>query len=79
MVMAEAVGLMMIRRTFIPEMMLSGDGAGIGILCSLSLGVVEVGRDGDDGVSDVVAQVGLSGLLHLKEDHQRIKNTIKVC
>jgi len=57
----------------------SGDGAGIGILCSLSLGVVEVGRDGNDGVSDVVAQVGLSGLLHLKEDHQRIKNTIKVC
>jgi len=56
----------------------SGDGAGIGILHSQSLGVVEVGKDGDDGVSDVVAQVGLSGLLHLKEDHQCIKNTTKV-
>jgi len=57
----------------------SGDGAGIGVLCSLSLGVVEVGKDGDDSVSDVVAQVGLSSLLHLKKDHQHIKNTIKVC
>jgi hypothetical protein len=51
----------------------SKDGAGIGVLCSQSLGVIEVGKDGDDGVSDVVAQVGLSGLLRLKEDHQHIK------
>ena len=27
------------------------------------------GRDGDDGVGDLVAEIGLSGLLHLSEDH----------
>jgi len=32
----------------------SGDGAGIGILCSLSLGVIEVGRDGDGRSSGLV-------------------------
>ena len=38
------------------------------VLGSLTLGVVEVGGDGDDGVLDVLAHVGLGGLLHLSED-----------
>ena len=38
------------------------------VLGSLTLGVVEVGGDGDDGVLDVLAHVGLGGLLHLAED-----------
>jgi hypothetical protein len=28
-------------------------------------------RDGDDGVGDLLAEVRLSGLLHLTEDHRR--------
>jgi NAD-specific glutamate dehydrogenase len=44
---------------------------GTSVFCSLSLRVVKVGRDGDDGVADIVAQVGLSGLLHLKKNHRR--------
>ena len=41
----------------------SGDGAGI--LGGLTLGVVEVCGDGDNGVGDLLAEVSLSGLLHL--------------
>jgi hypothetical protein len=39
------------------------------VLGSLTLRVVEVGRDCDDGVVDGAAEVGLSGLPHLDEDH----------
>ena len=42
---------------------------GSGILGSLSLRIVEVSGDGDDGVLDFLADVGLGDLLHLGEDH----------
>ena len=38
------------------------------ILGGLTLGVVEVSWDGDNGVLDWLVEVGLSGLLHLVED-----------
>lgn len=40
-----------------------------GILGSLTLAVVEVGGDSNDGVVDGATQVGLSGLTHLSQDH----------
>jgi hypothetical protein len=42
-----------------------------GILGSLTLRVVEVRGDGNNGVGDGSTEVGLSGLLHLRKDHRR--------
>jgi len=42
-----------------------------GILGSLTLRVVEVGRDGDNGVVDSLTEVRLRSLTHLGEDHGR--------
>lgn len=42
---------------------------GTGVLGGLSLVVVEVGRDSDDGLLNLLAKLGLSNLLHLGEDH----------
>ena len=41
------------------------------VLGGLSLGVIEVGWDGDDGVLDILTEVRLSDFLHLGEDHGR--------
>ena len=39
-----------------------------GVLGGLALGVVEVGRDRDDGLLDLLPEIGLGGLLHLLQD-----------
>jgi hypothetical protein len=42
-----------------------------GILGSLSLGIVEVSGDSDDGVFNFLTEVSLSDFLHLDKDHGR--------
>jgi hypothetical protein len=44
---------------------------GSGILGGLTLRVVEVGGDGDDGVLDLLSEVSLGNLLHFGENHGR--------
>ena len=44
----------------------AGDAAGV--LCRLTLGVVEIGRDRDDGLRDLRAEIGFRRLLHFRED-----------
>lgn len=41
------------------------------ILGCLSLGVVEVSRDGNDSIGDYGAQIGFSSLLHFDKNHGR--------
>ncbi len=40
-----------------------------GVLGGLALGVVEIGRDGDDRFGDFLAQIILGGLFEIAEDH----------
>ena len=47
----------------------TGDAAGV--LGRLALGVVEVGRDGDDRLVDLLAQIGFGVGLQLLQDHRR--------
>src|SRR5262249_59903265 len=42
-----------------------------GVLGGLALAVVEVGRDRDDGLGDLLAEMVLGGLLHLLQDERR--------
>ena len=42
-----------------------------GILGGLALGVVEIGRNGDDRLLDLLAEIGFRRLLHLLQDHRR--------
>ena len=44
---------------------------GARVLCRLPLGVVEVGRDSDDGLGNLLIEVRGGNLLHLDEDHRR--------
>src|SRR5690606_30237785 len=41
-----------------------------GVLGGLPLGVVEIGRNGDDGLLDLLAEIALGRFLHLLKDHR---------
>ena len=47
----------------------AGDAAGI--LGGLALGIVEIGGNGNDGLRDLAAEIGLRGFLHFREDEAR--------
>ena len=51
----------------ITKVKLTRDGSGI--LGGLSLSVVEVGGDGDDGVRDLFAEISFGDFLHFGQDH----------
>ena len=42
-----------------------------GVLGGLALGIVEIGRNRDDGLRDLAAEIGFGGFLHLGEDEAR--------
>merc|ERR1719378_1435220 len=42
-----------------------------GIFGRLSLGIVEISRDCDDGVGDFSTEIALSSLLYLRQNHRR--------
>ena len=42
-----------------------------GVLGGLALGVVEIGRNGDDRLLDLLAEIGFRRFLHLLQDHRR--------
>lgn len=46
-------------------------GNGTSNLGGVALRVIEVRRDSDDGLGDLLAEVGLSCVLHLAKDHGR--------
>ena len=46
-------------------------GNGISILGGLSLGIIEIGRNGNDRIGDSTAEVSLSCSLHLQKNHQK--------
>eukprot|EP00158_Paraphelidium_tribonemae_P004935 Partr_v1_DN27064_c0_g1_i2_m28669 putative NAD-specific glutamate dehydrogenase len=46
-------------------------GNGTGIFSRLTLSIIEVGRHGDNGVSDLLSEVIFGNLFHLAEDHGR--------
>ena len=51
-----------------PRNLQTGDLAGV--FCGLSLSIVEVGRDRNDGFVDLVSKVALGGLLQLPQNHR---------